>query len=45
MLILQIFIVPVFALVLIGAIFAIGVAGVTSSRDDDHDELPIIQTN
>jgi hypothetical protein len=45
MIILQILLVPIFALILVGAIFAIGVASVTSSRDDNYDDLPIIQTD
>ncbi len=40
MLILQILIVPIFALILLGVVFIIGVAVVTPSRYDNQDDLP-----
>jgi uncharacterized sodium:solute symporter family permease YidK len=45
MLIIQILLVPIFALILVGGIFIIGAASVTPSHDDNPDDLPVNHTD
>ncbi len=42
MLILQILLVPIFVVILVSAVFIIGVASVTSSQNDNPNDYPII---